>query len=119
MIRALIRRSEQLGRYLFIRWYDLPSTLLGSFLGSLLIYGVTNLPLSVRAGLVVGGWLTSLILLAVLRAAWLFWLSRRRDKCQVCLGARGGVRGNENRIADKIMCDYCTTEFLDQRREAS
>lgn len=30
-----------------------------------------------------------------------------RDNCEICHGAKGGVRGNENRIAGKIVCDYC------------
>jgi ribosomal protein L37E len=38
------------------------------------------------------------------------------DNCEVCHGRKGGVRGNENRIDGKVMCDYCTVEF--QKREA-
>jgi hypothetical protein len=38
-----------------------------------------------------------------------------RDKCQFCLGAKGGVPGNENRLNDVIACDYCTSLFLDAR----
>lgn len=34
--------------------------------------------------------------------------SHRLDKCQFCLGAKGGVRGNENVFAGIIVCDYCT-----------
>ena len=30
-----------------------------------------------------------------------------KDKCQFCLGAKGGVRGNENIIGGVIVCDYC------------
>lgn len=29
------------------------------------------------------------------------------DGCKVCFGRRGGVPGNENRIGDLVMCDYC------------
>jgi hypothetical protein len=29
------------------------------------------------------------------------------DNCQVCLGASGGVRGNENIVDDVVTCDYC------------
>lgn len=29
------------------------------------------------------------------------------DNCQFCLGAKGGVPGNENRVADVVVCDYC------------
>jgi hypothetical protein len=30
-----------------------------------------------------------------------------RDKCEICHGFRGGVRGNENRVDGIVMCDYC------------
>lgn len=30
-----------------------------------------------------------------------------RDKCQVCGGKCGGVRGNENIVNGVIVCDYC------------
>lgn len=30
------------------------------------------------------------------------------DDCQVCLGARGGVKGNENRIDGLVVCDHCS-----------
>jgi hypothetical protein len=30
------------------------------------------------------------------------------DKCQFCLGAKGGANGNENRIGGAVVCDYCT-----------
>lgn len=29
------------------------------------------------------------------------------DKCQVIDCARNGVRGNENSVGGKIVCDYC------------
>jgi hypothetical protein len=29
------------------------------------------------------------------------------DACQICLGTRGGVPGNENVIDDVVVCDYC------------
>lgn len=39
-----------------------------------------------------------------------------KDKCQVCFGKRGGVRGNENIITLNdikiIMCDYCTCDSI-------
>ena len=40
------------------------------------------------------------------------------DRCEVCHGDSGGVRGNENVIDGIIMCDYCTVERErdDQRR---
>jgi hypothetical protein len=30
------------------------------------------------------------------------------DKCEVCKGKNGGLRGNENIIKGVIMCDYCS-----------
>jgi hypothetical protein len=30
------------------------------------------------------------------------------DNCEICGGHRGGVRGNENRIEEIVVCDYCT-----------
>lgn len=30
------------------------------------------------------------------------------DGCQVCLGTKGGVKGNENRVAGLVVCDYCS-----------
>lgn len=36
----------------------------------------------------------------------LLW-SHLPDKCQVVDCSRRGVRGNENRIGGKIVCDYC------------
>jgi hypothetical protein len=35
-----------------------------------------------------------------------------RDKCQICCGKRGGVRGNENIVEGFIMCDYCHVDYL-------
>ena len=29
------------------------------------------------------------------------------DNCEVCHGARGGIKGNENIIDGVITCDYC------------
>lgn len=37
---------------------------------------------------------------------------RKLDNCQVCKGAHGGVRGNENRLEDVVVCDYCTAPCL-------
>ena len=31
-----------------------------------------------------------------------------KDKCEFCLGAKGGVRGNENKIGGVVVCDYCS-----------
>jgi len=57
-----------------------------------------------------------------LRDFWDGWLwlllpesmfRRLRDRCQVCFGTRGGVRGNENVIEVEghkvVMCDYCSS----------
>lgn len=30
------------------------------------------------------------------------------DNCQICLGAKGGMLGNENVIEGVVVCDYCT-----------
>jgi hypothetical protein len=40
------------------------------------------------------------------RDFWRHWMMLK-DNCQVCDGAKGGVRGNENRIAGLVACDYC------------
>lgn len=32
------------------------------------------------------------------------------DNCEICKGTNSGVRGNENIIAGKVMCDYCHIE---------
>ena len=33
------------------------------------------------------------------------------DNCEVCQGKRGGVRGNENIMDGKRMCDYCSVDY--------
>lgn len=38
-----------------------------------------------------------------------------KDKCQFCLGAKGGVLGNENVIGGVVICDYCTSLYMDAR----
>lgn len=35
------------------------------------------------------------------------------DNCEICKGTRGGVRGNENRVGDQVMCDYCHLDYRD------
>lgn len=37
------------------------------------------------------------------------------DNCEVCKGKKGGVRGNENIVDGKIMCDYCTVSMSKER----
>lgn len=32
-----------------------------------------------------------------------------RDNCELCLGAKGGVRGNENVFEGIVVCDYCSS----------
>jgi hypothetical protein len=35
------------------------------------------------------------------------------DSCSRCHGLRGGVRGNENKMADgTLLCDYCSADDL-------
>jgi hypothetical protein len=34
------------------------------------------------------------------------------DNCETCFGALGGVRGNENVIGGKVICDYCTVKLV-------
>lgn len=34
------------------------------------------------------------------------------DNCEVCKGAKAGVRGNENIVDDVVMCDYCTLDAI-------
>lgn len=38
------------------------------------------------------------------------------DGCEFCLGAKGGVPGNENRIGGHVVCDYCTPLATDIQR---
>lgn len=38
------------------------------------------------------------------------WL-KQPDNCEICFGTSGGVRGNENVIDGKTVCDYCSVEF--------
>lgn len=40
------------------------------------------------------------------------------DGCEFCLGAKGGVPGNENRIGGHVVCDYCTPLATDIQRAA-
>jgi hypothetical protein len=37
---------------------------------------------------------------------------KRLDKCEVCKGERGGIRGNENVVNNQIMCDYCHSDYM-------
>lgn len=37
--------------------------------------------------------------------------SKYPDNCEVCHGANGGVRGNEQLVDGKVMCDYCHAEY--------
>lgn len=45
------------------------------------------------------------------------------DACEVCLGAKGGVPGNENLVTtlidQKILCDYCHVDFAFDRATSS
>jgi len=42
--------------------------------------------------------------------------NRERDKCEICHGKSGGVRGNENIIDGVIMCDYCTAKDMNIKK---
>jgi hypothetical protein len=39
-----------------------------------------------------------------------------RDACEVCKGRRGGVPGNENIVNGRVMCDYCTSDALEDAK---
>ena len=34
--------------------------------------------------------------------------AKGKDKCEFCLGAKGGVPGHENVFNEVVVCDYCT-----------
>ena len=38
------------------------------------------------------------------------------DNCEICKGQNGGVRGNENIVDSKRMCDYCSCDY-DKKKE--
>lgn len=38
----------------------------------------------------------------------------QKDNCQKCKGSRGGVKGNENIVNGKILCDYCDSDLMDR-----
>lgn len=51
----------------------------------------------------------SVVLLSLIAAARASLESRgERDACEMCLGAKGAVPGNENRHGGVVMCDYCS-----------
>lgn len=39
------------------------------------------------------------------------------DSCEICLGTKGGMRGNENIVDGFIMCDYCHASWKDKGKE--
>lgn len=39
------------------------------------------------------------------------------DNCQMSDCKRFGVRGNENRVAGKVMCDYCSSRYVREHPE--
>lgn len=41
------------------------------------------------------------------------------DNCQVCLGAKGGMLGNENVIDGVVVCDFCTVLHMDGKLDLS
>lgn len=44
-------------------------------------------------------------------------IGRERDKCFFCLGARGGVRGNENIEFGRPCCDDCSVLLVNLQKE--
>jgi len=52
------------------------------------------------------------------RAFWRHWMTLI-DNCEVCDGAKGGVRGNENRIGGLVACDYCHADGSADREVAT
>jgi hypothetical protein len=57
-----------------------------------------------------------LLIWAVIRIinfVYILFLKNRKDNCEVCKGSRGGQWGNENRVAGKVMCDYCSVDYDD------
>ena len=54
---------------------------------------------------------------AASRAFRRYWMTLT-DNCQVCLGTKGGVRGNENRIGGLVACDYCSADGSADRAAA-
>ena len=41
-------------------------------------------------------------------------MTDEKDNCQICHGANGGVKGNENVINGVIVCDYCHVVMSDE-----
>lgn len=39
------------------------------------------------------------------------------DDCEICLGAKGGIKGNENIVDGIKMCDYCHSEKMNDSKE--
>jgi len=37
------------------------------------------------------------------------------DNCEICMGKKGGTKGNENIIDGKTMCDYCSVEHFNKQ----
>lgn len=40
------------------------------------------------------------------------------DKCEICHGAMGGVRGNEQNVDGVLMCDYCHSDTMGPAKQA-
>jgi len=36
---------------------------------------------------------------------------KKLDNCEICKGAKGGIKGNENIVDGIVMCDYCTVKY--------
>ena len=44
-------------------------------------------------------------------------MTRELDNCEICKGAKGGVKGNENIVDNIRMCDYCTVEYDAEKKK--
>ena len=44
------------------------------------------------------------------------WNAPHRDGCEMCLGAKGGIPGNENRWNGIVVCDFCSVRLEEANR---
>lgn len=42
----------------------------------------------------------------------------KHDKCEFCLGIKGGALGNENVVDGVVVCDYCTVILMDMKKRS-
>lgn len=50
--------------------------------------------------------------MAIVTTALIKIINSERDNCTACNGSRGGVKGNENVIDGKLVCDYCHADIV-------